>query len=213
MNNVLCVIGDVVQSRKLQNRSVIQKQLNQALKRLSSKARKRLLSPYTLTLGDEFQAVYRKPDYLFYDLWWIAAQLPSTKFRFSIATGPLTTPINSRSAVGMDGPAFHIARSGIDELRSRGGMFQLSSVLHEFPPWMQPFLDILSDLRTGWNINRIKILCYVLEGFRAEISTMAKETSLSVRAVYKNIRQGSVKNIAFMLQLIELELGETIQTQ
>jgi hypothetical protein len=213
VKNVLCIIGDIVQSRKLQNRETVQKQLNEAFRRLNRKARKRLLSPYTITLGDEFQAVYRQADGLFYDLWWIATELPSTKFRFSIATGPLATRINRRSAVGMDGPVFHLARAGIDQLRLSGGMFQLSSVSRELFPWMQPFLDILSDLRHGWNINRLKILSYALEGWRVHISTIAEEMSLSVRAVYKNIKEGSVNKIVFLLHLIESELDETIRTR
>jgi len=210
VKNVLCVIGDVIQSRKLQNRSALQKQLNQALKQLNTKAQKRLLSPYTLTLGDEFQAVYRKADHLFYDLWSIVAKLHSTKFRFSIATGLLTTSINPKSAIGMDGPAFHLARSGIDQLRSNSGVFQLSSMT-ELPFWMQPFLNILSDLRQGWNVNRLKILCYALGDSQIDVKVIAGETSLSVRAVYKNIREGSIKSIVTMLQLIESELNETIQ--
>src|SRR5438046_7843335 len=118
---VLCVIGDIVKSRKLPQRDRVQLQLAKGLKEVNTIAGRRLLSPYTLTLGDEFQAVYGHADQLFYDLWSIVYRIHPTRLRFSVAVGALSTRINRRSAVGMDGPAFHEARSGIDELRRRGG--------------------------------------------------------------------------------------------
>jgi hypothetical protein len=211
VKNVLCVIGDVVHSRLLPDRAALQKQLNQTLTSLNRRAGARLLSPYTITLGDEFQAVYRKADCVFFDLWSLAAQLSSMKFRFSIATGPLTTPINRKSAVGMDGPAFYLARDGIEYLKAKGGIFYLSSATSNLPAWIQPFLNILSDLRNGWSRNRLKVLCYALDGFQVDVTKIAREMSLSTRAVYKNIRQGSVRNIVTLLELIESELNATVR--
>ncbi|HPB66995.1 MAG TPA: SatD family protein [Spirochaetales bacterium] len=55
----LCVIADLVDSRGIADRGRFQRGLKASLEALSSRRGARLLSPYTITLGDEFQALYR----------------------------------------------------------------------------------------------------------------------------------------------------------
>ena len=54
--NYISLIGDIVNSRGIKSRDTFQKKLDSELKKIN-KENPNLLSPYTLTLGDEFQAM------------------------------------------------------------------------------------------------------------------------------------------------------------
>ena len=63
----LALIGDIVDSKQLRDRGKFQTTLASTLKTVSSR-NATLVSPYTITLGDEFQAVYKSADRLFLDI-------------------------------------------------------------------------------------------------------------------------------------------------
>jgi hypothetical protein len=90
---VIVLIGDIVGSRDLDERSQIQRKLKRIFTLIKRK-RSFLLSPYTITLGDEFQAVYGRAEYLFVDILNILSSIYPVKARFAIGIGGLKTPIN-----------------------------------------------------------------------------------------------------------------------
>lgn len=55
---VIAVIADIVDSRQIERRQEFQRRLQACLGDLNETS-SALLSPYTITLGDEFQAVYK----------------------------------------------------------------------------------------------------------------------------------------------------------
>jgi hypothetical protein len=55
---VVAVIADIVESREIPDRAHFQRRLKQVLDEPNSRAVDSLLSPFTLRVGDEFQAVY-----------------------------------------------------------------------------------------------------------------------------------------------------------
>ena len=56
--NVVALIADIVDSRAIPERARFQRSLKTTLAAVNKRSRRSLLSPVTLTLGDEFQAVY-----------------------------------------------------------------------------------------------------------------------------------------------------------
>ena len=102
---MIALIGDIIESKKIQKRAEAQKKLLLQFNKINSIS-KTLASPYTITLGDEFQALYKKADDLFRDIWRIALLLHPERIRFSIGVGELSTKINKKQSIGMDGPAF-----------------------------------------------------------------------------------------------------------
>ena len=113
----LVLIGDIVASRRLPARAQFQRRMKCVLQALNSR-RKSLVSPYTLTLGDEFQAVYRDADTAFADVFGLMAEIAPVQARFALSVGEIVTPINPAQSIGMDGPAFHRARALLDRLKT-----------------------------------------------------------------------------------------------
>jgi len=182
----LVVIGDIVASRHLAARSPFQHRLKQQLQDMNSRP-KGLASAYTLTLGDEFQAVYRDAHTAFADVFTLMAKIAPVRARFALAVGEIVTPINPKQAIGMDGPAFHRARATLEALKARrrligvtgtpGGQVDLEL--------LKASLAVLSGQIEGWRPNRLKLFARLLSG--ESTAELAKRTGITTRAVNKNI--------------------------
>lgn len=197
---LICVIGDVVQSRKVSERSGLQKQLQATLGRINRKRRKTLVSPCTITLGDEFQAVYRDASSLFSDFLVLLHDVYPVRVRFSVGIGELSTPVNRKHAIGMDGPAFHAARAGLSELKRPNLMFRITEAGAIAPPWINLALDLISHESGGWKASRLYVFHKLLEG--QEPTAIAREIAVTNAAVYKNIKSGSLWTVKSMLHEI-----------
>jgi hypothetical protein len=189
---VICVIADIVQSRAIENRRVFQRGLDRTLRKLNA-GHKHLLSPYTITLGDEFQAVYQSADDMFRDFSFIQLALHPHKARFAVGVAELATPINPRRAIGMDGPAFYLARTGINELKQSSSLFRILFKNSEGRTWINPALELVSHLEAGWTKNRFHILHRLFPG--RDVKAIARELKLTPAAVYKNIQAGALNTI------------------
>lgn len=186
---LIALIADIVNSRKIEDRDKFQQKLEDQLRALN-KRNANLLSPYTLTLGDEFQAVYSKADNLFNDVWEIMSGLYPHKARFALGVGTLTTPVNPKRAIGMDGPAFHFARSGISELKETSYLMKIAGEEIPHLSLLNNCLYLVSQSAANWSANRFQVLTGLLKGWSRK--KIAGQLGISTVAVYKNINKGSL---------------------
>ena len=70
--------------------------------------------------------MFSAPDRIFQDALTILLALYPVAVRFSCAIGEISTVINSKQAIGMDGPAFHDARATIDRLKKTDSLFAIA---------------------------------------------------------------------------------------
>ncbi len=192
----LALIGDVVGSKDVPKRADFQKRLLHALKRINDRKPRAVVSPYTITLGDEFQAVYRAADTLFADIFSILAEMHPVEIRFGVGVGELTTPVNSKQALGMDGPAFHRARKAITILKESGYLISLQGADAPqgpaFDHWnlLNHLLNFVSHKVGSWERNRLRIVSGRLEGRSAP--ELERELKVSKVAIYKNINAAAL---------------------
>lgn len=193
----LALIGDIVASKQLAKRGEFQTNLALLLKGISSR-NPALVSPYTITLGDEFQAVYQRADTLFLDVFTILSGIHPAQARFAIGVGELATDINPKQALGMDGPAFHRAREAITELKKTGYFIRLQGGPAPEPgddPWrlLNHLLNLLTHQVDGWERNRLRIIRGLLRG--ATVTELEEELKISKVAVYKNINAAALEEV------------------
>lgn len=200
----LVTIGDVISSRKVKKRNDLQNMLLDVFNDLNIPEQKNhLISPYTITLGDEFQAVYQKADRLFLDSICILEKTFPQKIRFSFGIGEISTDINQEQSIGMDGSAFYFAREGIVNLKEQRGNYKFNIRGLEDPELEILFnntLYIFSNLLEGWNKNRYYILRNTMEG--KAVKEIAKELKLTDTAVYMNIYDGSIREMIAILEVM-----------
>jgi hypothetical protein len=205
------VIADLVASRRLAARAQFQRRLKAVLHGVTTRAGRALASPYTLTLGDEFQAVYRDATQAFADIMSIQAQIAPVQARFAVATGPLATSINAVQAIGMDGPAFHRARALLERLKDERRLFGVQTT--DAGEWTLPSgtLAVFSGITEGWMPKRFEVFAGLLSGLSGP--ELAKKTDITVRAVNKNIRAADLDEWKRILDEIARQLNEEIKAR
>jgi hypothetical protein len=204
----IVLIGDIVSSKRIKNRKEIQKKL-QTLFKSFNKNNKEIISPFTITLGDEFQSVFSKADNVFKYLWEILFTIYPVKVRFSFGIGDITTSINTLQAIGMDGPAFYNAREGLNELKQSAFLFNIVHSDQKKIMLIKQNLFLLSHLSAGWKESRFKILSLLYDDL--PVYQIAKKMKISDKALYKNIDAGALNNIISITKIISTEMNNLIK--
>ncbi|MFZ7101080.1 MAG: SatD family protein [Peptococcaceae bacterium] len=119
MGQIYCaLIGDIVKSRKLQNRNEVQLKFENTLAELNKAYADILASNFTITLGDEFQGLITKPYLSFEIINLIKQKMKPVNLVFGIGVGGISTNINKSLSIGADGPAYHHARKMVEKAKS-----------------------------------------------------------------------------------------------
>lgn len=202
---VLAVIGDVVASRKIAARAEFDARLRAALERLND-GRAGLLSPYTVTIGDEIQAVFARAGGVFHDALEVLAAIHPQGMRFAFGLGALSTPLNRERAIGMDGPAFHLARAGIERLKRSGERFTVAGEGLNAPGLARAGLALASAHMRRWNATRLGALCGLGRG--EAVKDTAARLGVSEQAIYKTIEAGDLEAVARLFGEVEALLDE-----
>lgn len=113
MKKYIAIIGDLIQSKKIENRNVFQENLKQIFNNLNKRYKETIISNFTLTIGDEFQAILKLDKNLMKILDELYLLIPH-EFRIGIGYGEISTQINPILSIGSDGEAFWNARAAIE---------------------------------------------------------------------------------------------------
>src|SRR5690625_3549704 len=211
MERYLVLIADIESSKEIKEgrREALQDKLQEELNHLNQ-SDYAPVSPYTITLGDEFQAVFEEAGALPVHLFRILAVSHPVRIRFSLGVGSIVTPVNTEQAIGMDGPAFHEARSGMDTLKESGFLFHLnveeedSAILN----LVNASLQLLSHEIKTWKKNRLTILYLLKEGY--DYKKIAERLDISTPAFYKNKEAGALEVISTLIDSITALVNQQI---
>ncbi len=113
----IAIIGDIVSSKKIPNRSDVQNSLKTVLSDINQVYNNDVASTFMVTLGDEFQGLLLKGSHTIDIIDLIKRRMYPTKIRFGIGVGQITTDIDPGSPIGADGPAYYSARKAINEIK------------------------------------------------------------------------------------------------
>jgi len=142
------LMGDVIESRKLDAKT-LRRQLKGLLSACNGALRTEILSPYTTTLGDEFQGIARSlhgvAECVFYFEETGIMKQNDFRMRFVAHCGEIQTPINTEVAYGMMGPGLTKARALLTDKRRGQPRFRFD----------------LPDKRLAENLTR---LCRIIDG-------------------------------------------------
>jgi hypothetical protein len=207
----IALIGDIVSSKKIADREKTQEKLQSILDSLNSKRDKHLISPYTITLGDEFQALFSQADDLFLDAFLILQAIYPEKIRFSYGIGTIETKINQEYAIGMDGPAFYNARTGIEELAKTSYLFNVAGLENYQSNLCIMTLRLVSHNLRKWGRNRLEVFTLLYES--KSVKEIAEIVQLSDKAIYKTIDSGDLKTILELFKEIIKIMNESLVSE
>lgn len=134
------------------------RKLSQAFKRLVQEAnnrfRSRLLSPLTITLGDEFQGI---PDsfltgieIILYLEEQILHQGLSIQLRYVLLRGKIETPLNKKIAHGMMGAGLSAARAHLEVMKDQADRFWVQSGKPDRDHALNQALHIFQGIIDSW---------------------------------------------------------------
>ncbi len=185
------IIADIVNSKEISNREMFQDVLSNCLNEINQDS-KHIISPYTITLGDEFQVIYKNNNNLINDLFKILLNSFLVKIRFSIGFGDISTKINYEQSIGMDGPAFHIAREGLNEMKSVDySIIQVFSDLSQDEKFINETLRLAMIMMSDWKKNTFVIFNELLNN--KSVNDILPLLNISERAVYKIIKTNNLR--------------------
>lgn len=139
-------------------------------------------SQFTITLGDEFQGLLKRPRAVA-DLIWIVDAFPVVSVRLGFGFGPLTTSLK-RVALQMDGPAFYNARDAIEHARQRkalGGVFR--GFGEDEDVVLNGFARLLQHHRGRMTLRRKELFTFLRAGYTQ--SEVTQELGITASAVSK----------------------------
>jgi hypothetical protein len=182
----IAVIGDMVRSRDLPSaeRGTVQKQFAELIKSLNREYRKKLVSKFVITLGDEFQGLLSTVTLIPDLIWRLEENFPERKLRVGIGLGPLDTPIQ-KFAINIDGPALHTARAAIETAKKTdtlGGVFNGFGQLDEV---LNGIARLLWFHRSRWTLAQRKIADLLRRGMPQ--SEVAEQLEIKRQVVSKQV--------------------------
>lgn len=121
MKNYSILMADIVNSRKSNQATVIY-QLNSIVDYINLEFKSNILSPLTITLGDEFQGVitdFINALHLIFNIEeYIISNNFDIKLRYVLNYGLIETKINNDIAYGMLGEGFNVAREQLNKIKT-----------------------------------------------------------------------------------------------
>lgn len=197
----LALIADVIDSKMVQERFDLQKQLENTLQKMNELFGDYLASRFTLTLGDEFQALLKVDAPVFQIIDTLRSELTPTQLRFGIGLGEIVTAIDPLQSVGADGPAYWNARAAINFVHQKNDYGNTQIYFSSGKENQDFFVNALiasgEAIRSGWRDSQEEILLNLLkrsvysESFSQQ--DLAQSLAINPSALSKRLKSSSIR--------------------
>ena len=197
----LALIADVIDSKMVQERFDLQKQLEITLQKINGLFADYLASCFTLTLGDEFQALLKVDAPVFQIIDTLRLELNPTQLRFGIGLGEIVTAIDPLQSVGADGPAYWNARAAINFVHQKNDYGNTQIYFSSGKENQDFFVNALiasgEAIRSSWRDSQEEILLNLLkrsvysESFSQQ--DLAQSLSINPSALSKRLKSSSIR--------------------
>ena len=197
----LALIADVIDSKLVQERFDLQKQLEKTLQKMNELFGDYLASRFTLTLGDEFQSLLKVDAPIFQIIDTLRSELTPTQLRFGIGLGEIVTAIDPLQSVGADGPAYWNARAAINFVHQKNDYGNTQIYFSSGKENQDFFVNALiasgEAIRSGWRDSQEEILLNLLkrsvysESFSQQ--DLAQSLAINPSALSKRLKSSSIR--------------------
>ena len=197
----LALIADVIDSKMVKERLDLQKQVEKTLQKMNELFGDYLASRFTLTLGDEFQALLEVDAPVFQIIDTLRLELNPTQLRFGIGLGEIVTAIDPLQSVGADGPAYWNARAAINFVHQKNDYGNTQIYFSSGKENQDFFVNALiasgEAIRSSWRDSQEEILLNLLkrsvysESFSQQ--DLAQSLALNPSALSKRLKSSSIR--------------------
>ena len=197
----LALIADVIDSKMVEERFDLQKQLEKTLQTMNELFGEFIASNFTLTLGDEFQGLLKADAPVFQIIDTLRSELTPTQLRFGIGLGEIVTDIDPLQSIGADGPAYWNARAAINLVHQKNDYgntqiyFSCGKEKQDF--FVNALIASGEAIRSGWRGSQEEILldllkrCVYSENFSQQ--DLAQSLEINPSALSKRLKSSSIR--------------------
>jgi len=194
-NPYIAVIGDIKDSKKINNRSEIQKKLRQVLDEINKKYDTDISSKFIITLGDEFQGLLCNGANTLQIISEIERKMYPIKIRYGVGVGAITTEVNKEMSLGADGPGYYKARDAIEYLKedekknqtnAADIRFEVDSENQSTTIMINTILSLLTAIKDLWSDRQQEIVWDMLEHQDSQVD-VANRLKIKQPAVQKSL--------------------------
>lgn len=200
------ILGDVIQSRQIDDREHFQKTLEDACKKINNMYAESIYADFKILKGiDEIGGVLSSVSNIYKIITGILEDIYPNTIRFALVFDYIDTSLETRNVTKMDGAAFHKASEMIRELKMSKLMFDMSVEDEMLDIAITGQINLIFLLKKNWSATQHNIV-REYEKIKKQ-SEVAEKLGITQQAVSKNLRQSMWKeirtveeNINFLLQ-------------
>ncbi len=214
MKNYIVLIGDLIDSRKLENRESVQENILDIFNAINKEYADNIVSKFTLTIGDEFQAILDVDSKVF-DIINNLQYSDLPDFRLGIGFGQINTKINREISIGADGPVFWHAREAINTVHSNNWNGKCDILFMSDDEKMDKIINslILSSelIRKSWTVKQTETyleLIQLEDKHNFKQKDLANKMQISEASLSKRLNSANIKEYLEIRSSIDLVLEE-----
>ncbi|MES0810205.1 SatD family protein [Roseibium sp. SCPC15] len=211
------LMGDVIGSEKM-DRSRLHEVFNDAISKVNVENRTELVSPLTITLGDEFQGLLPSSALAFHMANTLRLRLlfEDVPCRFVIGQADIQTPINKELAWNMLGDGLANAREVLNRKQDANayrfsllGASDLKDVSAR-QSLLDVFGSVLSETERGWSEKQLETIS-LWDQFSGDADRIAEARGVSRRSVYYTLESAGWDNYRSRREALRTYLAECVR--
>jgi predicted DNA-binding protein YlxM (UPF0122 family) len=199
------LLGDVIQSRQIDDREHFQKILEYACENLNTMYAESIYAEFKILKGiDEIGGVLSSMSNIYKIISKILEDIYPNTIRFALVFDYIDTSLETRNVTKMDGAAFHKASEMIRELKISKLMFDMSVEDELLDIAITGQINLIFLLKKNWSATQYNIV-REYEKTKKQ-SEVAKKLGITQQAVSKNLKHSMWKEIRTVEEKINLLL-------
>ena len=211
----IVIIGDIINSRKLNNRQEVQTKLKNVLKEINQQYVEEIMAKFVISLGDEFQGLIKKQGNIIKIISTIEEALAPVKLRFGVGVGVVNTNIDFDNSLEIDGEAYYRARKMIQEIENRQSQYveSYSNIMicssdesSRDDELANATLSVCTSLKSKWTNRQKEIISAYLRNCENQYKT-AKALDIAQSSVNRALRGAEFYSYKTAMNKVEAFLG------
>jgi len=206
MSNNCVIIGDVKQSRKLDNWETIFTELTRTLTGINRRFSDDIVATFSPTVGDEFQGAISTPEKAF-DIYTIMRSELQLDIYFGIGIGGIEKPLDKE--MGMRGSGFYRAREALAVCKKekRNVFVKSSDTPNPTDTILNTVLWLIEALENSWTKRQREVVNYYRVHPNYTYEQLSKHFGFSKQAASQFLKATSWEIIAEGDRLVKELLG------
>ncbi|MCP9770278.1 hypothetical protein EGI22_20425 [Lacihabitans sp. LS3-19] len=198
------IMADIINSSDYQGLT-LQEDFKKNVAYINEKFKKKLISPLTITLGDEFQGIAKSlkisTEIIITLEELLMKENANFSLRYIINFGKIDTPINSEIAYGMLGDGLSHARKMLENLKKKEQRFEIAAEKEDKSKALNDAFEILQNLQNRWTSEADKKLVSQFIQYQ-DYKIIATKTGITRSQIWKKEKSLNISSYFAIKNLI-----------